>query len=148
MEQRAAERWDFIIVLSLILLVFSGFLFWQHYRGGVTDLRLTGRIIISDSGNFVVSGDTCRGVGDLAALQPDTEIAITPSDEPMVHVPLEHGALTSGGVCEIRFVTVVPDAFAYRFHINGLPGLVRHQYLYDVRGETGDLELNIILRWD
>ncbi len=134
------------IVLAIAAVL--SLLAWNHYRTAPTELVLNGRVLISEPANFVTSGDTCTGTGELASLSENATIAITATSGDPVETSIQPGALNEFGECELTFTAFVPDALAYTFRVDPLPELVRDQYIIDGKSDAGKMILTPILRWD
>jgi hypothetical protein len=133
------------VALGLVVLAVWG---RNQFGGENEDLRLNGRVVITEPANIAGTGDACAGTADLAVLTEGTAITIAPSGKPPVETTLEPGTLIADGACEIAFTATVADAMSYRFTVAGLPDLTRDHYLIDTRGDSGNMELVPILRWD
>jgi hypothetical protein len=133
-----------VLIVAVLAVVWGR----NQFGGENEDLRLNGRVVITEPANIAGTGDACAGTAGLAVLTEGTAIVITPSGKPPVETTLEPGTVTADGACEIAFTATVADAMSYRFTVAGLSDLTRDHYLIDTRGDSGNMELVPILRWD
>lgn len=127
--------WVFLAILAVSILT----VLWSELSDD------SGRIEVS--GNVVIGAGALARVGATCADGPTLHIS-PPQRERSTRVSLSNGTSMPDGACIFNLSARISDAETYAFRIGGLSDRTVNRRFVDTVNSSGDVVLDVTLRWD